>query len=205
MGAELLDIFLFFGVSKVTALDPTDLTCMFATLSDRDRSEAARLLPAIYQELRGLAGKLMNRERESHTLQATALVHEAYLRLLTAEPQKWTDRAHFFRVAAAVMRHVLVDHARRRGREKHGGGATPLALDEAVAVFEERAIDLVALDEALEKLAALDKRKARIVELRFFAGLTIAEVAESLGIASRTVKQDWQFARLWLLREISNE
>jgi RNA polymerase sigma factor (TIGR02999 family) len=188
----------------LSVLAPGDITRILATLSDRDRSAASDLLPIVYHELRSLAGRLMEDERGDHTLQATAVVHEAYLRLLSTEPQKWNDRAHFFRVAAAVMRHVLVDHARGRNRVKRGGGVVTLPLDEAVALFEERAIDLVALDEALEKLAALDKRKARVVELRFFAGLGVEETAETLGISPRAVKSDWQFAKLWLLREVAN-
>ncbi len=189
----------------MSVLAPGDITRILATLSDRDRSTAAELLPLVYHELRGLAGRLMDDERDDHTLQATAVVHEAYLRLLSTEPRKWNDRAHFFRVAAAVMRHVLVDHARRRGREKRGNGRSLLPLDEAVAAFEERAVDLVALDEAMEKLAAIDKRKARVVELRFFAGLSVEETAKTLDVSERTVKSDWNFARLWLLREVYDE
>jgi RNA polymerase sigma factor (TIGR02999 family) len=189
----------------VSVLAPGDVTRILATLSERDRSAAANLLPIVYHELRNLAGRMMETERHDHTLQATAVVHEAYLRLLSAEPQKWNDRAHFFRVAAAVMRHVLVDHARRLDRDKRGNGRSVLPLDETVAVFEERALDLVALDEALEKLAAIDRRKARVVELRFFAGLSVEDAAETLDVSPRTVKSDWNFARLWLLREVRGE
>jgi RNA polymerase sigma factor (TIGR02999 family) len=193
---------IFLQGTCMSVLAPGDATRILDSLGDGDRRSAAELLPVVYHELRSLAGRLMAGRADPQTLQPTALVHEAYLRLLAAEPQKWNDQAHFFRVAAVVMRHVLVDRARSRGRQKRGGGQTVLPLDEAVAVFEERAIDLVALDEALDKLAAIDKRKARVVELRFFGGLNVEETAETLGIAPRTVKSDWQFARLWLLREI---
>jgi RNA polymerase sigma factor (TIGR02999 family) len=189
----------------VSALASGDITRILATLSDGDRSSAAELLPLVYHELRSLADRFMRGEPSDHTLQATAVVHEAYLRLVRGEPKKWNNRAHFFRVAAGVMRHILVDHARGRGRVKRGGNGVMLPLDEAVALFEERALDLVALDEALEKLAALDKRKARVVELRFFAGLGVEETAETLEISPRAVKSDWQFAKLWLLREIAKE
>ena len=189
----------------MSSLTASEVTRILATLSNGDRSAAADLLPLVYEELRSLANHYFADERSDHTLQATALVHEAYLKLVKGEPRKWDNRAHFFRVAAAVMRHILVDHARKGRRQKRGGGGRKLPLDEAAAMFEERALDLIALDEALVKLASIDPRKSRIVELRFFAGLNVEEVAETLNVSPRTVKSDWSFAKLWLLREISTD
>ncbi len=182
---------------------PADITRILATLSNGDRAASAELLPVIYGELRRLADRCMRDERSDHTLQPTALVHETYLRLFRGEPQQWNDRGHFFRVAAAVMRHILVDHARACGRKKRGGGQGSLPLDESLAVFEERGVDLIALDEAMTALAAQDKRKAGVVELRFFAGLGVEDTAKALGVSVRTVKSDWSFAKLWLLRKMS--
>ncbi|MGD2110328.1 MAG: sigma-70 family RNA polymerase sigma factor [Phycisphaerae bacterium] len=187
----------------MTTVASGEITQILTTLSNGDRSAAAELLPLIYAELRQLADCCMQRERPDHTLQPTALVHETYLRLFRGEPRKWSDRGHFFRVAGVVMRHILVDHARACRREKRGGGRSPVPLDEAVAVFERTAQDLVALDEALTNLATTDERKARVVELRFFAGLGVNDVADALGISARTVKSDWSFAKLWLLRHMN--
>lgn len=189
----------------MSTLAPTEITQLLSTLSDVDRSAAGELLPLVYDELRSLAGCHLEKERNDHTLQPTALVHEAYLRLLQANGQKWKDRAHFYRLASAVMRHILVDYARERKRLKRGGNLQKLPLDEAVAIFEERATDLVALDEALAKLAQTDDRLARVVELRFFGGLTVAEAAEALEISERSVESDWSMAKLWLLRELSQD
>jgi RNA polymerase sigma factor (TIGR02999 family) len=189
----------------VTALAPSDITRILASLSDGDRAAAAELLPLVYDELRTLADRYMRDERSDHTLQATALVHEAYLKIVGGEPAKWEDRSHFFRVAAAVMRYILVNHARDRRRIKRGGDRRKLPLDEAVAMFEGSALDLVALDEALVKLASFDSRMSRVVELRFFAGLTVQEVAEVLDVSPRTVESDWSTARLWLMRELDTE
>ena len=169
----------------MSRLAANDITQLLSTLSDADRSAAGELLPLVYDELRSLAGRHLHKERNDHTLQATALVHEAYLRLLQANGQKWMDRAHFYRLASAVMRHILVDYARERKRLKRGGDWQRLPLDEALAFFEERSTDLVALDEALASLAQTDERLARVVELRFFGGLTVAEAAEALGISER--------------------
>ncbi len=157
----------------------------------------------IYDELRALAGRFMQDERCDHTLQATALVHEAFVKLADGEPGKWEDRRHFFRLAAAVMRHILVSHARSKSRQKRGGNGRRLPLDDAVALFEARSTHLVALDEALDQLATVEKRKARVVELRFFGGLGVEETADLLDVSPRTVKSDWSFAKLWLLREMS--
>lgn len=183
----------------------SEITHLLATLTDADRSVAGDLLPLVYEELRSLAGQHLQGERSDHTLQATALVHEAYLRLMQADGRKWNDRAHFYRLASTVMRHILVDYARERKRLKRGGEFQRMPLDEAIAVFEERAADLDTLDQALTRLAQTDERLARVVELRFFGGLTVAEAAEALGISERSVESDWSMAKLWLLRELSRD
>jgi RNA polymerase sigma factor (TIGR02999 family) len=144
----------------------------------------------------------MRRERRDHTLQVTALVNEAFLRLTGARQLQWQDRAHFLGIAARLMRRVLVDHARARGYEKRGGGLQQVPLEEGVAVFPELPFNVVALDRALEKLATVDPRKAQVIELRFFGGLTVDETAASLHVSGDTVKRDWRLARLWLVREI---
>lgn len=160
------------------------------------------LLPLVYAELRRVAGRYMNRERRDHTLQATALVNEAYLRLIDVQAVRWQNRAHFFAMAARMMRRILVDAARARDYQKRGGGAAMLSLDEALVVPLEPAEDLVALDEALNALARVDVRKSQVVELRFFGGLDIDETAEALHVSRDTVKRDWRVAKLWLLREL---
>ena len=149
-----------------------------------------------------MAGHYMRGERAGHTMQATALVNEAYLRLIEIDHVRWQNRAHFFAMAATLMRRILVDAARSRGYQKRGGGATMVSLDEALIVSDEPNEDLVALDEALNALAALDERKGRVVELRFFGGLSLDETAEALQVSRDTVKRDWKMAKLWLLREL---
>lgn len=188
----------------MSALAPSEITQILATISDGDRSAAAKLLPMVYDELRDLAAAYFKKQRTGHTLQPTALVHEAFLRVVSAEGQEWKDRAHFFRVAAAAMRHILVNYARDRAREKRGGNWQRVPLDDAVALFEESAQDLVALDECLTRLSEFDYRTAQVVELRFFGGMSVTEAAEVLGIAERTVEKDWQAARLWLARELKS-
>ena len=161
------------------------------------------LMPLVYEELRTIAGRYLSRESAGHTLQSTALVHEAYFKLIGQRRVQWQNRAHFFGIAAQMMRRILVDHARRQHRDKRGGGAAKLSLDEAIATAEpERDVDLLALDAALTSLALLDPRGARIIELRFFSGLTIEETAEVLGISAGTVKREWSAARAWLYREV---
>ncbi len=183
----------------------TDVTQILKRASDGDGSAVNRLMPLVYNELRALAERYLRRERPSHTLQATALVHEAYVRLIRQEDVEWQNRAHFFAVAAQAIRRILVDHARGKQRAKRGGDRERVRLDEDVAVPAERDLDLVALDEALEKLARLHARQARIVELRFFAGLNLKDVATYLGISPRTVDGDWGMARAWLRRELREE
>lgn len=168
-----------------------------------EAAEVARLLPLVYDELRGLAGRYLQQERRDHTLQATALVHEAYLRLTEQKNVHWESPAQFFTVAATFMRRILVNHAKRHRAAKHGGNHHRVALDTHQLVAAGRDPDLVALDDALSRLAQVDQRKARVVELRYFAGLGIEETAEVLAVSVATIKRDWLMARAWLLREIS--
>ena len=169
--------------------------------ANRDPAARERLVPIVYEELRRLAHHYMRGERSGHTLQTTALVNEAYMRLAGIDGLQWRDRAHFFAMAATLMRRVLVDYARQRARDKRGAGVSVTSLDEN-ALAPQPAVDVVALDEALEQLAAVDPRQSRIVELRFFAGLSVEETAEALGISEATVKRDWATARLWLYNEL---
>jgi RNA polymerase sigma factor (TIGR02999 family) len=179
-----------------------DVTKLLLEWSKGDRQSLDKLLPVVYQELRRLAQHYLGQERPDHTLQATALVHEVYLKLIDTKVVRWENRAHFFAVTAQVMRHILVDLARQRRAQKRGGGLK-VALDEALGVPEEaETVNLVALDEALERLAAVDERQARIIELRYFGGLSTEETAEVLGVSARTVKREWRLARAWLHREI---
>lgn len=167
-----------------------------------DKGALDALMPLVYEELRRVATRYMNRQRPGHTLQTTALVNEAYLRLVDAQQVRWQDRAHFFAVSANVMRRILVDFARARGSLKRGGGVRRVTFDEALPVASEGA-DLVALDDALSRLAALSSRQSQIVELRYFAGLSEEETAEVLNISARTVRRDWSLARAWVYRELS--
>lgn len=167
-----------------------------------DKAAFDQLLPLVQTELHRLAKRIMSRERQGHTWQTTELVNEAYLRLVNQQQVEWQDRAHFFAIASQVMRHLLVDHARERIQVKQGGGAQHLSLDDVALVAEDRSAELLALDDALNRLAVLDKQKSRIVELRYFGGLTVEEVAEALGIAAITVKREWARAKLWLYKEL---
>lgn len=178
-----------------------DVTRLLRALQQGGDGAAEQLAPLIYEELHVLAVHYMRGERADHTLQPTALVNEAYLRLMGQQQASWQNRSHFFGIAAQAMRRILVDHARRRRAGKREGGER-VTLDESVAEAPAHSVDLVALDDALRKLAALDPRQAQVVELRYFAGLDIAEVAEALGISPATVKRDWTFARAFLQREI---
>jgi len=163
-----------------------------------------RLVPLVYRELHRLAHRYMRGERHGHTLQSTALVHEAYERLVDLRCVNWQDRAHFYAVSAQMMRRILVDYARSRRYQKRGGDAPHVALNEAVAVFPERRHDIVALDDALSALGRTDPRKAQVVELRFFGGLSVRETAEVLHVSADSVLRDWRLAKAWLLRELSN-
>jgi RNA polymerase sigma factor (TIGR02999 family) len=186
----------------VNESSPQDVTKLLAEWSKGDRAALETLMPLVYGELRRVAGNYLKQEKQGHTLSPTALVHEAYLRLVT-QKLPWQNRAHFFSVAAQMMRRILVDHARSHHYAKRGGGALTLELSEAVSTPERREIDLLALDDALHSLAKLDERQSRMVELRFFAGLSIEETSEVLGVSAPTVKREWASARAWLFREIS--
>ncbi|MGD0540235.1 MAG: sigma-70 family RNA polymerase sigma factor [Tepidisphaeraceae bacterium] len=182
----------------------TEITQLLASLKSGDRTAvAAKLMPLVYDEFKALAARQLRRERANHTLQPTALVHEAYLRLIDQTRVDWQGRTHFFAVGAQAIRRILVDHARQRKRQKRGGGAERVELDESVALAPERSEEILALDEAMERLAKLDSRQAEIVEMRFFAGMSVEEVAQALGVSKRTVEGDWTMARAWLMRELS--
>ena len=167
-----------------------------------DDGAASKLIPIVYGELRRLAGGYMRHERKDHTLQPTALVHEAYLRLIEQRETDWQGRAHFFGIAAQTMRRILVDHARGHLREKRGGGMIPVPLDEALVFSPEQSSELLPLDAALERLAKLDPRQSRIIELRFFGGLTVEQTAAVMGVSEKTVKRDWSMAKAWLHGEM---
>jgi RNA polymerase sigma factor (TIGR02999 family) len=169
---------------------------------DYPRTELDELMPVVYDELRRLAQKYLSHERPNHTLQTTALVHEAYLRLVDQKAVDWQNRAQFFGIAASMMRRILINHANDRHAKKRQGYATRISLDEAVNFFEKAELDLTTLDEALNELARLDSQQARIVELRFFGGLTIDEVSEVLQISPATTKREWDSAKLWLRRQL---
>jgi len=182
-----------------------DVTALLGDWSRGNSTALSQLLPLVYAELRRVAARQLRRERADHTLQPTALVHEAYIRLVDQRQVDWRNRAHFFGVAAQVMRRILVDHARSYGYEKRGAGAQRVGLDDANVFSEERAGELVALDEALTELATVDPRKSRLVELRFFGGLNIDETAEVMELSPTTVQREWRAAKAWLQRFIKGE
>jgi RNA polymerase sigma-70 factor (ECF subfamily) len=181
---------------------PGEITRVLAELRDGNKDAASDLVPLVYPQLRNLAAYYMRRERRDHTLQATGLVHEAFIRILKQESLAWEDRNHFFGVAAGLMRRILVDYARAHRAGKRGGAAEELPLDEALVFAKTRSTELIALDDALNQLAEMDPRQSKIVELRFFVGLSEEEIAEVLDISVRTVKRDWAAARAWLHGEL---
>jgi len=183
---------------------PGDVTQLLIEWRNGDRDSLDRLIPLVYDELRLIAGRFLRHERPSHTLQSTALVHEAFLRLVDQTRTDWQSRAHFFGVAATVIRNILVDHARARQAAKRGGPMPALSLDEAVAFPQDRDLELIAVDDALLSLSRFDQQQSRIVELRFFAGLSIEETAEVLRISVSTVKRDWVLAKAWIYHTLSN-
>jgi RNA polymerase sigma-70 factor, ECF subfamily len=185
------------------APSPQEISRLLAAWGGGDRAALDELIPLVYGELRRLAHLYTGRKSPGHTLQTSALVNEAYLRLADQTHPRWQNRAHFFAICAQLMRQILVDYARRRGARKRGGGERPVPLDEGLIFSEERAADVVALDEALARLAEFDPRQSRVVELRFFGGLSIEETAEVLGVSPGTVMRDWTLAKAWLRREIS--
>lgn len=178
------------------------ITDLLMAWRDGDESALEQLVPLVHAELRRLARRHMRGERGGHTLQTTALVNEAYLRLIDLSRVRWQDRGHFFAMASRLMRRILVDHARTRRMQKRGGGLRPVPLDEAFAVAVERGADVVAIDDALEALAAVDTRKAQVVEMRYYGGLSVAETALALSVSVETVARDWRIAKMWLLREL---
>lgn len=187
----------------MAAPSPHDVTRLLVAWSNGEQEAVEQLIPLVYQELHRLAHRYMQRERHAHTLQSTALVHEAYQRLVRLKDVSWQNRAHFFAVSAQLMRRILVDYARSRRFSKRGGDFRLVRLDEAVAVFQNQRTDIVALDDALRALATIDPRKSRVVEIRFFGGLSVKETAEVLKVSEETVLRDWRLAKVWLLRELS--
>jgi RNA polymerase sigma-70 factor (ECF subfamily) len=183
---------------------PEEITQLLINWSQGDKAALDQLVPLVYPELRRLAKRHMNRENPAHTLQTSALINEAYLKLVDQQGVDWQNRAHFFAVAAQVMRHILIDHARRHHYDKRGAGAPHVPLDEAAITQKERAAQLVALDEALSALAALDARKSQIVELRFFGGLNADETAEVMKISPSTIQREWRAAKAWLHHTMMN-
>jgi RNA polymerase sigma-70 factor (ECF subfamily) len=182
------------------APQPNEVTGLLLAWSQGQEEALEKLIPVVYQELRRMARNYMRRERPGHTLETTALVHEAYRRLIDTPHVRWQDRAHFFAVCAQLMRRVLVDHARSKGYLKRGGEIRLVPIEDAVLVSQNRGKDILAIDEALTALAAVDPRMSQVVELRFFAGLTAEETAEVLQVSPDTVLRDWKLARAWLLR-----
>ena len=186
----------------MTTLSPHDVTGLLLEWREGDGAAFDKLLPLVYGEMRRIAHRYMQQERDGHTLQTTALINEAYVRLVGQQKMEWSNRAHFIAVTAQVMRHILIDHARRLHYAKRGGGAQRVTLEEAEAMTQERAAELAALDEALNELARLDPRKSRVVELRYFGGLSIEETADVLEISGMTVRRDWRAAKAWLYRAL---
>jgi RNA polymerase sigma-70 factor (ECF subfamily) len=186
----------------MTLPSTVDVTQLLLAWGQGDGAALDRLVPMVHAELRRIARRQMGHERVGHTLQPTALVNEAYLRLVDIRQVRWQDRAHFFAMSSRVMRRVLVDAARARGYQKRGAGARRVSFDVALIGSHPRGADLLALDEALVALSAIDPRKGQVVEMRFFGGLTVEETAEALGVAERTVKRDWTMAKLWLVRKL---
>jgi RNA polymerase sigma factor (TIGR02999 family) len=184
-------------------LPPEEVSQLLRNWSAGDRQALDKLIPLVYQELRRLAHHYMRQERVGHTLQTTALINEAYMRLADYKRMRWQTRAHFFAVAAQVIRRILVEHARSRKYAKRGGGAQRVSLEEVAIVSQDRSAEVIAVDEALTELEAWDSRKCKIVELRFFGGLSIEETAEALKISTTTVEREWRSAKAWLYREIS--
>ncbi len=182
---------------------PLDITGLLRRWNDGEAAVLDELTPLVYEELRRLARRHLARERPGHSINTTALVHEAWLRLVTVKDARWDDRAHFFGLCAQLMRRILVDHARARLRARRGGGIDPAPLDEALLVSEEQSPWVVALDDALRVLSEMDPRKGRLVELRFFGGLTTEETAEVLKISPDAVKRHWRLAKAWLMRELN--
>jgi RNA polymerase sigma-70 factor, ECF subfamily len=191
-----------YATDKVVSSDPGDITKILIDLRNGKSGAQEELIPLVYTELRKQAARYLRRERSDHTLQATALVHEAYLRLVGQREKDWENRAHFFAVAAHLMRLILVDHARKRRAVKHGGGGQKVPIESVLLFSEEQFDELIALDEALSRLGEIDPRMVKVVELRYFSDLSVDETAAVLGVSPKTVKRDWQLARPWLHAEL---
>ena len=185
--------------------EPLNVTQLLVGWSEGDKAALDQLVPIVYDELRRQAARYLRRERVGHTLQTTALIHEAYLRLVDQKHVRWQNRAHFFGIAAQLMRRILVDHARTKKRLKRGGSDLRVSLNEATALSKGQDLDVIGLDEALTRLEKIDEQQGKIVELRFFSGLTVEETAAVLGISTGTVKRDWSMAKAWLHRELSGQ
>jgi RNA polymerase sigma factor (TIGR02999 family) len=196
---------LVYSAEGAGRMQEQDVTRLLLAVREGDANAASELVPLVYEELRRLAGHYMRGERPGHTLQATALVHEAWLKLIGATPVEFESRSHFFAMAAQQMRRILVDHARARQADKRGGPAEKLPLNEVVVGPEAEQADILALDDALQTLARLDPQQSRIVELRYFGGLSIEETASALGISPATVKRDWNMAKAWLYQELRKQ
>ncbi len=192
-------------LGKSTGLTGDNLTGLLVQWHEGDKAALDRLTPLVYDELRRIAHRYVQRERDGHTLQTTALVNEAYLRLAGQQKVDWQNRAHFFAVTAQMMRHILIDHARRRHYIKHGGELLQIPIEAATVMSQQRAKELIALDEALDELAKLDRRKSRVVELRYFGGLTLEETAEALEVSLMTVRRDWRAAKAWLYKRVMSK
>ena len=186
-----------------TSYMPSEATQILSAISAGDRSNSDRLMEIVYDDFRGLAASYLGDETQSHTLQPTAVVHEAFIRLVDQDQVDWRGRSHFFAVGATTMRRILVDHARRKAAVKRGGGRQRITLDEELTISPQRDEDVLAIDEALDKLAEIDQQRSRIVELRFFGGLTNDEVAKVLGVSKRTVQKQWAGTRVWLRRQLA--
>ena len=187
----------------MTQTSTHEVTQLLIDWSNGDKAALDKLMPLIHDELRRLAHQYMSRERGDHTLQTTALVNEAYLRLVNRKDAQWQNRTHFFAIAATLMRNILVDHARSHAYAKRGGGAHKTELDEAMVASQQRAAEVIALDDVLKRLAELDPQQSRVVELRFFGGLTIEETAEVLELSPATIKREWSTAKAWLYHELA--
>ena len=191
-------------MAMATSSDPAAITQLLLAWCAGDAAALEQLIPLVYAELRRIARSFMRKERAGHTLQTSALVNEAYLRLIDAQRVSWQNRAHFFSIAASLMRRILVDFAREHHARKRGGSAQRVTLDDALLVGQAHSEDVLAIDEALQALAEVDDRKCKVVELRFFGGLTEAEIAEALQLSPETVRRDWRLAKSWLLRFLSS-
>jgi len=189
----------------MSAASSQEITALLAAWGSGDQTALDQLMPLVYDELRRIAHRYLGRERVGHTLQSADLINEAYLKLLGERQMDWQNRAHFFAVAAQAMRQILVDYARTRNRDRRGGGAQRVSLEDALAVADEQSAELVALDDALNGLAVFDKRKSKVAELRFFGGLSVEETAEVLHVAPITVMREWRLAKAWLYRELNRE